>query len=68
MSSLTDSQRQLLDTLVTRYGNFQRDVADGILPPNPERDFMLHYLATHIDSYEINQMAKAYLDTFPDTE
>lgn len=29
---------------------------------------MLHYLATHIDSYEFNQMAKAYLDTFPDTE
>ena len=68
MSSLTDSQRQLLDTLVTRYGDFQRDVADGTETPNPERDFMLHYLATHIDSYELNQMAKAYLDTFPDTE
>ncbi len=68
MSSLTESQRQMLDTLVTRYGDSQRAVADGILPPNPERDFMLHYLATHIDSYEINQMAKAYLDTFPDTE
>ena len=68
MSSLTDSQRQLLDTLVTRYGDFQRDVADGTETPNPEHDFMLHYLATHIDSYELNQMAKAYLDTFPDTE
>ena len=66
--SLTDSQRRQLDALVTRYGDHQRDVADGNLPPNPERDFMLHYMATHIDSYEINQMAKAYLDTFPDTE
>lgn len=68
MSSLTESQRQLLDTLVTRYGDFQRDVADGTETPNPERDFMLHYMATHIDNYEINQMVKAYLDTFPDTE
>ena len=68
MLSLTDSQRQMLDTLVTRYGDFQRDVADGTETPNPERDFMVHYMATHIDSYEINQMAKAYLDTFPDTE
>ena len=66
--SLTDSQRRQLDALVTRYGDFQRDVADGILPPNPERDFMLHYMATHIDNYEINQMVTAYLKRFPDTE
>ena len=65
---MQDSQRRQLDTLVTRYGDYQRDVADGNLPPNPERDFMLHYMATHIDSYEINQMVSAYLKRFPDTE
>ena len=65
---MQDSQRRQLDILVTRYGDYQRDVADGNLPPNPERDFMLHYMATHIDNIEINQMVSAYLKRFPDTE
>lgn len=65
---MQDSQRRQLDTLITRYGDHQRDVADGILPPNPERDFMLHYMATHIDNYEINHMVTAYLKQFPDNE
>lgn len=65
---MQDNQRRQLDTLVTRYGDYQSDVAAGILAPNPERDFMLHYMATHIDNFEINQMVTAYLKRFPDAE